>query len=65
MDIRPAQQMWLPLKVKGEVSIVASDTKSPVGEEQLMEQVLARGNLESALGRVETNKGSAGVLIRR
>jgi len=51
--------MWLPLK--GDV--VASDfnPEHPVESEQLLECVLERGNMLTALKRVEQNRGAPGV----
>ena len=61
MNVRPAIQLWLPLSVKSDTFAVVASTEHPVGEEQLMERVLAREDFVPALKRVERNKGSVGV----
>jgi hypothetical protein len=42
-----------------------SETESPAGEEQLMEEVCGRENCQQALRRVKANKGSPGIDGRR
>jgi Group II intron, maturase-specific domain len=42
-----------------------SETGSPAGEEQLMEEVCGRENCQQALRRVKANKGSPGIDGRR
>jgi RNA-directed DNA polymerase len=44
-----------------EPPVAKSAPESPAGEEQLMEEVCDRGNLERAWKRVRSNKGSPGV----
>lgn len=44
-----------------ETLAAGSRAESQVGNEQLMEEMLERGNLKEALRRVEGNKGAAGV----
>ena len=41
--------------------IAARLTKSPTGDDRLMEMILERGNMRKALRRVEKNKGAPGV----
>lgn len=61
MDIRPAKQLWLPIEIQGGLFTSKADTVSPVEDEQVMEQVVERGNLLSALGNVRRNGGSPGI----
>ena len=61
MDIRPAKQLWLPFEIKGGLFTSKADTDSPVEEEQLMERVVARDNLLTALRNVKRNGGAPGV----
>jgi len=69
---RQKQQIALPLKSEGtgatryleqgvEARMTGHGTESPVIPEQLMEEVCERSNLEKALQRVVSNKGSPGV----
>src|SRR5271165_5460286 len=47
---------------EGTESLTAkSETESPAGEEQLMEEVCGRENCQQALRRVKANKGSPGI----
>jgi len=58
----PAEQLERPFaERRGEASVGASGTDTPVSEERLMEQVVARENLLAALARVKRNGGSPGV----
>jgi RNA-directed DNA polymerase len=58
----PGQQLELPFaERRGEASVGASGGDTPVGEEQLMERVVERGNLLAALRRVKQNGGSSGI----
>jgi len=59
VTIRPASQMWLPLK--GTIVTSIPKTEHPVESEQLLECVLERGNMLQALKRVEANRGAPGV----
>jgi retron-type reverse transcriptase len=61
VDIRPAKQMWLPLEIKGGLFTTEDDTASPVEEEQLMEEVVDRDNLLTALQNVKRNGGAPGI----
>jgi RNA-directed DNA polymerase len=61
VDIRPAKQLWLPFEIKGGLFTSKADTASPVGDEQLMEKVVDRDNLLTALRNVKRNGGSPGV----
>jgi RNA-directed DNA polymerase len=61
VDIRPAKQLWLPFEIKGGLFTSKADTASPVEDEQLMEKVVDRGNLLTALRNVKRNGGSPGV----
>jgi len=60
-NIRPAKQLWLPLHVKGELFASKAESVFPVGNMQLMEEVVERGNLTTALHNVIRNEGSPGV----
>jgi len=44
-----------------EVLVANRVTKSPERTEQLMEEVVERGNLKQALKRVQSNKGGPGI----
>jgi RNA-directed DNA polymerase len=61
VDIRPAKQLWLPFEIKGGLFTSKADTASPVEDEQLMEKVVDRDNLLTALRNVKRNGGSPGV----
>ena len=58
---RPAKQMWLPFEIKGELFTSKADTASPVEDEQVMEEVVGRDNLLTALRNVKRNGGSPGI----
>jgi len=60
MGVKPTQ-LGLPFEQKGTASVRSDGIERPVGREQLMERVVERGNLVSAMRRVERNKGAAGV----
>jgi RNA-directed DNA polymerase len=55
------QQRELPLATRDEMASGEGGAESPVGDEQLMEEVVARANLQAALRQVRSNRGSAGV----
>jgi RNA-directed DNA polymerase len=57
--IKPAEQLRLPFK--GELSVREAEFDFPVGDKQLMECVLERDNLRSALHKVMRNGGSPGI----
>ena len=59
MDVKPTKEIGLPACV-GDALTSGSVAERPVGDEQLMECVLERGNLLKALKRVDQNKGAAG-----
>jgi RNA-directed DNA polymerase len=59
--MRPAKQLWLPFEVEGELFTSKADTASPVEEEQVMEKVVDRENLLTALQNVKRNGGAPGV----
>ena len=61
VNIRPAKQMWLPFEIKGGLFTSKADTASPVEDEQLMEKVVDRDNLLTALQNVKRNGGSPGI----
>ena len=61
VNIRPAKQLWLPFEIKGGLFTSKADTASPVEDEQLMEKVVDRDNLLTALRNVKRNGGSPGV----
>jgi hypothetical protein len=56
--------MWLPFEVKGGLFTSKADTASPVEEERLMEKVVDRENLLTALRKVKGNGGSPGVNVK-
>jgi RNA-directed DNA polymerase len=58
VDIRPARQVRLPLE--GDVSVSGTEPNSPVERQQLMELVLERENMKTALRKVEQNGGAPG-----
>ena len=58
---RPARQLWLTFEIKGGLFIAKADTASPVGDEQVMEKVVERENLLTALRNVKRNGGSPGI----
>jgi len=58
---RPAKQLWLPFEIKGGLFTSKADTASPVADEQLMEKVVERDNLLTALRNVKRNGGSPGI----
>lgn len=60
VNIRPAKQLWLPFEIKGGLFTTKADTASPVEEEQLMEKVVDRENLLTALRNVKRNRGAPG-----
>jgi hypothetical protein len=58
----PAQQLELPFaERRGEAAVGASGRDALVGDADLMERVVERGNLLAALARVKRNGGSPGV----
>jgi RNA-directed DNA polymerase len=61
MNIKPAIQLWLPLKFEGEVFCANAPSERPSEDECLMEQVLERENLFQALKKVKGNGGSPGI----
>jgi len=58
---RPAKQLWLPFEIKGGLFTSKADTASPVEDEQLMDKVVERDNLLTALRNVKRNGGAPGV----
>jgi len=58
---RPAKQLLLPFEIKGGLFTMNADTASPVEEKQLMEEVVDRDNLLTALRNVKRNGGAPGV----
>ena len=61
MNNRPAKQLWLPFEIKGGLFTSKADTASPVEDEQVMEKVVDRNNLLTALRNVKRNGGSPGI----
>lgn len=63
------EQLGLPLEGRGEAPRVQRSGEAPTltsgevrsGSDQLMEQVVARGNVRAALARVRENRGRPGV----
>jgi RNA-directed DNA polymerase len=60
-DSASDQQRELPLATRDERASGEGGAESPVVDEQLMEEVGARANLQAALRQVRSNRGSAGV----
>lgn len=58
---RPAKQLWLPFEIKGGLFTSKADTATPVEDEQVMEKVVDRENLLTALRNVKRNGGSPGI----
>jgi RNA-directed DNA polymerase len=58
---RPAKQLWLPFAIEGELFMTETDTASPVENERLMERIVDRENLLTALRNVKRNGGSPGI----
>jgi len=58
---KPAKQLWLPFEIRGGLFTTKADTVSPVEEEQLMEKVVDRDNLLTALRNVKRNGGAPGI----
>ena len=58
---RPAKQLRLPFEIKGGLFTSKADTASPVEDEQVMEKVVDRNNLLTALRNVKRNGGSPGI----
>jgi RNA-directed DNA polymerase len=61
VNIRPAKQLWLPFEIKGGLFTLKADTASQVEDEQIMEKVVDRDNLLTALRNVKRNGGSPGI----
>lgn len=61
MTSKPGKQLWLPLKVRGELGMCDLSDENPKAGEDLMERVLAPENLHAAYRRVRANKGAPGV----
>ncbi len=59
-DSASDKQRELPLGTRDEIASGEGGAESPVGDEPLMEEVVARANLQAALKRVRSNRGSAG-----
>jgi RNA-directed DNA polymerase len=58
----PGKQLALPFaQRRGEASVGAPGESTPVGDERLMEHVVERHNLLTALARVKANGGSPGI----
>lgn len=60
-DRASAKQRELPLAARDEIVGGERAPESPVRDEQLLEEVVARENLKAALRQVRSNHGSAGV----
>src|SRR5262249_58138020 len=56
-----AKQRELPLATRDEIARGEGGAESPVVDAQLMEEVVARENLQAALRQVRGNRGSAGI----
>jgi hypothetical protein len=52
MNIKPSKQKWLPLDYQGDVFVSGYEIERPVEDERLMECMLERKNVISALRRV-------------
>jgi RNA-directed DNA polymerase len=58
----PDKQLTLPFaQQRGEASVGAPGESTPVSDERLMERVVERHNLLTALARVKANRGSPGI----
>jgi hypothetical protein len=53
MNIKPSNQKWLPLEYQDDVFLSGYETERPVEDERLMERMLERENVMSALRRVD------------
>ena len=60
-DRASEKQRELPLAARDEMVGGERGPESPVRDEQLMEEVVARENLQAALRHVRSNRGSAGI----
>ena len=60
MNIRPGKQLWLSLRVEGELGAQDLSSENPTNETQQMELILAPENLRAALRRVRQNNGVPG-----
>ena len=58
---KPAKQLWLPFHFRGELFASKEESVFPSKGMELMEAVLERGNLRSALRQVVRNGGSPGI----
>lgn len=58
---KPAKQLWLPFHLRGELFASKEESVFPSKGMELMEAVLERGNLRSALRQVVRNGGSPGI----
>jgi RNA-directed DNA polymerase len=61
LSSKPARQLWLPFRLKGELFASKAESEFPVRNMQLMEAVVERGNLHAALKQVVRNGGSPGI----
>jgi len=61
MNAKPANQLWLPFRIRGEVFNHDISSERPSEDECLMERVVERENLFRALKQVKRNGGSPGV----
>ncbi len=52
MNVKPGEQLRRPLKEEDDALTSVAESKRPVGQEQLMEHMLERENLMTALKRV-------------
>lgn len=60
--IAPDKQLTMPVaQQRGEASVGAPGASTPVGDGRLMERVVERHNLLTALARVKANGGSPGI----
>ena len=57
----PAKQLQLPFARRGEASVGTRGEDAPVESGGLLEQVVERSNLFTALSRVKRNGGSPGI----
>lgn len=60
-DIKPAKQLWLPLRVKGKCTATETAPGFPARSKQLMEYAVERCNLRTALRNVRRNRGGPGI----
>jgi RNA-directed DNA polymerase len=61
MNSGPGKQLWLPLRVEGELGMCDLTLENPTDQQEMMERIIAPGNLRAAYRRVKSNKGAPGI----